>query len=285
MTAPDDALADARSAGSTASRRVLLVGGAAAVLLLAFAGLTAGALRRDVRAELRRLGQRGATLSQQAAFVLAESLSAVLPGVVAGLVVGIAAVAIIAQRSHVPVGPALSHGLATPASIALVAAGSLGALAVVAFALFRPASGRPSGVRPVDMAAVGAVVALALLLAGGSRDEGTLSAGPALTLAATPLLASFAFAVLLGRLLEPAIRVGAAGFGQGPGHAPPGAAGPPPLPLARRRRRGIPRRLGRPRDVRALLPRHARQLEQRASGLRGPAGLHAQRGRGARGAA
>ena len=58
------------------------------------------------------------------------------------------------------------------------------------------------------MAAVGAVVALALLLAGGSRDEGTLSAGPALTLAATPLLASFAFAVLLGRLLEPAIRTG-----------------------------------------------------------------------------
>ena len=81
LTAPDDALAEARSAGRTASRRVLLVGGAAAVLLLAFAGLTAGALRRDVRAELRRLGQRGATLSQQAAFVLAEALSAVLPGV------------------------------------------------------------------------------------------------------------------------------------------------------------------------------------------------------------
>ena len=208
ITAPDDALAEARSAGSTASRRVLLVGGAAAVLLLAFAGLTAGALRRDVRAELRRLGQRGATLSQQAAFLLAESLSAVLPGVAAGLAIGVATVAIIARRSHVPVGPALSHGLATPASAALVAAGSLGALAVVALALRRPGGARPSGVRPVDMAAVGAAVALALLLAAGSRDAGTLSAGPALTLAAVPLLASFAFAVLLGRLLEPAIRTG-----------------------------------------------------------------------------
>jgi hypothetical protein len=90
ITAPDDALAEARSAGSTASHRVLLVGGAAAVLLLAFAGLTAGALRRDVRAELRRLGQRGATLSQQVAFVLAESLSAVLPGVAGGLAIGVA---------------------------------------------------------------------------------------------------------------------------------------------------------------------------------------------------
>ena len=208
ISAPDDALAEARSAGSTASRRVLLVGGAAAVLLLAFAGLTAGALRRDVRAELRRLGQRGATLSQQAAFLLAESLSAVLPGVVGGLAIGIAAVAIIAHRSRVPVGPALSHGLATPASVALVAAGSFGALAVVALALRRRDGARPAGVRPVDMAAAGAVVALALLLAGGSRDQGTLSAGPALTLAATPLLASFAFAVLLGRLLEPALRAG-----------------------------------------------------------------------------
>ncbi len=121
LTAPDDALTAARTAGDTASRRVLLVGGAAAVLLLAFAGLTAGALRRDVRAELRRLGQRGATITQQGAFVLVEALSAVLPGVLAGLVIGIAVVAAIAQRAGVPVVPALSHGLATPASVALVA--------------------------------------------------------------------------------------------------------------------------------------------------------------------
>ena len=118
-----------------------------------------------MRAELRRLGQRGATLSQQGAFVLAEALSAVLPGVLAGLAAGIGAVALIAQRAGVPVAPALSHGLATPASAALVAAGSIGALAVVALALRSPVRGRPSGVRPVDVAAVGALVALALLLA------------------------------------------------------------------------------------------------------------------------
>ena len=142
LTAPDDALVEARSAGRTASRRVLLVGGAAAVLLLAFAGLTAGALRRDVRAELRRLGQRGATLSQQAAFVLAEALSAVLPG-----------------RARRPRarhrrrrGDRAARGRARrpprsrtasrrPRALALVAAGALGALAVVALALRRP--GRP----------------------------------------------------------------------------------------------------------------------------------------------
>jgi hypothetical protein len=216
LTAPDDALVEARAEGRTASRRVLLVGGAAAVLLLAFAGLTAGALRRDVRAELRRLGQRGATISQQVAFVLAEALSAVLPGVVAGLALGVSAVAVIAQRADVPIAPALSHGLATPASAALVVAGALGALAVVALALRRPPAGRPTGIRPVDMAAVGALVALGLLLAGGSHDGGALGAGPALTLAATPLLASFAFAVLLGRLLEPAIRTGLRASRNGP---------------------------------------------------------------------
>jgi hypothetical protein len=208
LTAPDDALTEARTAGHTASRRVLLVGGAAAVLLLAFAGLTAGALRRDVRAELRRLGQRGATLSQQATFVLVEALSAVLPGVLAGLALGIGAVAIIAHRAGVPVAPALSHGLARPASAALVAAGSIGALVVVMLALRRPLGGRAAGVRPTDVAAIGAVVALGLLLVGGSNDGGALGAGPAVTLAATPLLASFAFFVLLGRLLEPAIRTG-----------------------------------------------------------------------------
>ena len=103
---------------------------------------------------------------------------------------------------------ALSHGLATPASVALVAAGAIGALAVVALALRRPPGGPPAGLRPVDMAAVGAAGALALLLTGGSGDGGTLRAGPAVTLALTPLLASFAFAVLLGRVLEPAIRAG-----------------------------------------------------------------------------
>ena len=288
LTAPDDALAEARSEGSTASRRVLLVGGAAAVLLLAFAGLTAGALRRDVRAELRRLGQRGATLSQQAAFVLAEALSAVLPGVVAG-----PRARDRGRRGHraplatCPSAPALSHGLATPASVALVAAGALGALAVVALALRRP-HGRPA--RPASGPSTWPPSARVVALGAAARRRlarrrRARAPGPALTLAATPLLASFAFAVLLGRLLEPAIRTGLRASRNGARHAPPRAARAASLALARRRRRGLPRRLGRPRDVRALLPRHARPLERRARRLRRAARLHAQRGRGARRAA
>ena len=150
----------------------------------------------------------GRRFTQQGTFVLVEALSAVLPGVLAGLLLGIAAVAVIAQRAGVPVAPALSHGLATPASVALVAAGAFGALAVVVLALRRPGGSRATGVRPIDVAAIGAVVALAFLLIGSASSEGALGAGPAVTLAAVPLLASFAFAVLLGRLLEPAIRTG-----------------------------------------------------------------------------
>ena len=112
------------------------------------------------------------------------------------------------------------------------------------------------------MAAVGAVVALALLLAGGSRDEGTLSAGPALTLAATPA----ARELRLRRPARPPARArdphGPARLAQGARDAAPRPAGTASLALARRRRARLPRRLGRPRDVRALLPRHARPLEQ-----------------------
>ena len=266
VTAPDDALAEARSAGSTASRRVLLVGGAAAVLLLAFAGLTAGALRRDVRAELRRLGQRGATLSQQAAFSWPsrsrpccpasrpDSRSASPPSRSSR----IARTCPSAPRSRTASRRRRASRWSPPDRSARSRSWRSRCAG--------PAAARPSGVRPVDMAAVGAVVALALLLAGGSRDAGTLSAGPALTLAARPAAREL-------RLRGPARPAARAGDPHGPArlapgarHAPPGAAGPAPLAFARRRRGRLPRRLGRPGDVRALLSRHAgRSSSERAA--------------------
>ena len=168
LTTPDDALTAAKSQSETASRRVLLVGSSAALLLLAFAGITAGALRRDAQAELRRLTMRGATRRQQASFVLGEAVAAVIPGALAGLAVGAVAVALIAHRAGVPVGAALGHGLLTPTAVALAAGGTLGAIVAVVFALRAVDGRRPRGVRPVDMAAVGAVVALALLLIRGA---------------------------------------------------------------------------------------------------------------------
>jgi hypothetical protein len=207
LTTPDDALSTASSESETASRRVLLVGSSAAMLLLAFAGITAGALRRDARAELRRLVARGATATQQRAFVLGEAIAAVLPGALGGLVLGSFADLVIARRARVPASDAVVHGLATPTTITLAAAGSVGAVLAVILALREIDTTARRGVRPIDMAALGSLTALILLLVTGRNGNGGLDAGPAIALAATPLLAAFSFCVLLGRLLDPFVRL------------------------------------------------------------------------------
>jgi hypothetical protein len=216
LSAPDDALSSAQSQSVTASRRVLLVGGAAALLLLAFAGVTAGALRRDARAELRRLSTRGATRGQERSFVLSEAIAAVIPGALAGVALGAVAVALLARRSGVTIGEALRHGLVTPSALALAVLGTIGAVIAVVLALRAPDPRPIRGIRPVDMAALGAVVALALLLARAEGEAGSLGTGPALSLAAIPLLSSFAFCVLLGRLLQPVIRLSLRAARSGP---------------------------------------------------------------------
>jgi hypothetical protein len=207
LTAPDDALTAARSQSEAASRRVLLVGGSAALLLLAFAGITAGALRRDARAELRRLATRGASRVQLGTFVLGEAVAAVLPGTVAGLALAAVADVLLARNEHVPESAPIVHGLATSSGLALLVGGTAGAVAAVVFALRASDDRARGGVRPVDVAGIGSAVALALLIVGAQEQTGTLGNGAAVDLAAMPLLASFAFTVLLGRLLEPALRV------------------------------------------------------------------------------
>jgi hypothetical protein len=216
LDAPDDALAASKQRGETAARRVLLVGTSAALLLLAFAGVTAGALRRDARAELRRLTTRGATRGQQRGFLLAESVAAVVPGTILGVALGIVVALLIARRSTVSAGAAIEHGLVTARGLALVAGGAVGALVAVLFALRAQERARRRGIRPADMAALGALLALALLLLRGQSSSGPLDRGSAVALAATPLLASFAFCVLLARVLEPLTRVALRTAREGP---------------------------------------------------------------------
>jgi hypothetical protein len=216
FVAPDDALSASRSQSETASQRVLLVGSSAAMLLLAFAGITAGALRRDARAELRRLQTRGATRAQQWVFLLVEAIAAVVPGSVLGLALGAGAEVLLARHLAVSASAAIGHGLETETTLVLAAAGTVGAVVAVIFALRGTEAEPARGVRPADMAALGAVVALVLLLVSGQGKAGTLGRGAAVALAATPLLASFAFCVLVGRLLGPVIRVALRAAREGP---------------------------------------------------------------------
>jgi hypothetical protein len=216
FTGPDDALAASQSQSATASHRILLVGSSAALLLLAFLSITAGGLRRDARAELRRLVTRGATRAEQWGFLLSEAAIAVLPGALAGLVLGALVDALLAHQLSVPVGDALRHGIVTPTAALVAAGATVAALVVVLLALRRPEDRAVRGVRAADMAAVGAVVALGLVVAGSQSRTGSLGGGSAAALAATPLLASFAFSVLLARVLEPAVRLAVGAAGRGP---------------------------------------------------------------------
>jgi len=207
FSGPDDALSASRDQSTTASHRILLIGSSAALLLLAFLSVTAGGLRRDARAELRRLATRGATQTQQRLFLLAEAAAAVIPGAVVGIALATAVDALLAHRLGVPIGSALRHGLLTTTTVLVACAGILGALVVVLVALGRGEEQARRGIEPADMAAVGAVVALALVVVGERSGNGTLGGGSAVALAATPLLASFAFTVLLSRVLEPSVRL------------------------------------------------------------------------------
>lgn len=216
LTGPDDALTASRSESVTASHRILLVGSSAALLLLAFLTITAGGLRRDTRAELRRLATRGATEAQQWIFLVGEAAVAVVPGAVAGVALGAAVDAFFAHRLGAPVTAALRHGIATPAALLLASSAAAGALIVVLTALRRPDTAPRRGVRPSDVAGVGALVALGLVVVGSRNGSGGLGAGSAVALAATPLLASFAFSVLLTRVLEPGVRLAVRAAAEGP---------------------------------------------------------------------
>src|SRR5881397_27493 len=73
VTAPTEELRAAADAGIASGRRLLLLGGEAATLLLAFTILAASSLRRDVEAAWQRLSWFGASRWQLVLFSLAES--------------------------------------------------------------------------------------------------------------------------------------------------------------------------------------------------------------------
>ena len=209
--------------------------------------------------------------------MLVEALSAVLPGVLAGLVLGISAVAVIAQRAGVPVAPALSHGLATPASArssspARRRAGRRRARAA-------PADRRPGERHPARRHGGRRRGRRARAAAAGGRRATEARSAPARPSRWRQCRCSRASRspCCSGACSSPP-SARPARLARSSRDAAAGAARTASLAVARRRRRGLPRRLRRPRDVRALLPRNARSLECRARRLRRAARLHAHEG-------
>jgi hypothetical protein len=208
LTAPVDELRAADDAGRIAGRRLLLIGGEAAALLLAFAVLAATGLRRDAEAEWRRLTWYGARRWQLALVSAAEVLAVAIAGAAVGWAAGSAIGAIVADRAHVSAGAVLRHSVVSLRGFAFAGALAVAATLVVLLS-FRAAAARLGAftVTPVDAAAVGAAIAAVIALARGAADASTLGQerGTGAVLLVLPALIAFVAAVVVARALAPAL--------------------------------------------------------------------------------
>ena len=208
LTAPVDELRAADSTGTVAGRRLLLIGGEAAALLLAFAVLAATGLRRDAEAEWRRLTWYGARRWQLVLVSAAEVFAVAIVGAAVGWAVGTGVGAIVAGRADVPVGGILAHSTLAGRGF-LLAAVIVGAATLVVLLSLRAGAARLGAltVTPVDAAAVGAAVAVVIALARGAADTATLAqeGGTGAVLLVLPALIAFVAAVVAARLLGPAL--------------------------------------------------------------------------------
>jgi hypothetical protein len=209
LTAPLSQLRAANEEGKVAGRRLLLIGGEAAALLLAFAVLAATGLRRDAEAQWRRLTWFGARRWQLVAGAVAEVGVVAFAGGVLGWAIGSAVGALVANRAGVPVGEVLAHSVVSGRGFAL-AAGIAVAAALVVLLSLRAGSTRVGGltITPVDVAAAGALVAVVLALVRGTADAQSLAneSGTGAFLLLLPALIAFVAAVVWARVLTPGLR-------------------------------------------------------------------------------
>ena len=209
VTAPVDELRAAADASSVAGRRLLLLGGEAVALLLAFAVLVAARLRRDVDAMRERLASGGVRRWQIGLTVVTESAALAVFGTLLGWIVGAAVAAIVARRAGEPVGALLSHAVLSGRGIATGLLLVVVATAVLAVALtIRPLSLGGFALSALDVAALGAAAAVAVALARGAADAGALleGNGTGIVLLLLPALVGFVAAVVAARLLPAALR-------------------------------------------------------------------------------
>ncbi len=207
LAAPVDELAAARETGQVAGRRLLLVGGQAAALLLAFAILAAAGMRRDVEGVWQRLTWFGARRYQLGVLSGAETGAAALVGVAVGWGLGVLAVAVLADRAGAPVGEILRHSVVNAGGLAAAALLVVAAVVVLLLALRAP--GAPLGglrITALDVAALGALGVVLLALARGDVSA-EADAGTGTLLLLLPGLVTFICAVAFARLLGPGLRL------------------------------------------------------------------------------
>ena len=129
---------------------------------------------------------------------------------------GAVLVAVVAGRAGLPAGAVLGHSLGSGLGVALVLLAWLAGTAAVLVA-GRASSTTRSGVRLLDVAALGAAVAVGVGLARGGLDANTLATGgDATLLLLLPGLVAFVAAVAAGRLIAPLMRAAERAARRGP---------------------------------------------------------------------
>jgi FtsX-like permease family len=208
IDAPEEELRTAERRADVAAERLLLVGGEAAALLLAFALLAARSLRRDVLAAHVRLTWYGARPWQLGVLTGVESALVAVGGVVLGWLVGSAAGAVAAFVADAPAWRVLRESTLSATGLAVAVASALLAAGLVALAVsLRPRDGARLGLPEAVAGAALIVIGLALL--EGALDEDRLARGgdTALLLLLVPGLVALVGAVVVARLVPAAARL------------------------------------------------------------------------------
>jgi hypothetical protein len=210
VSAPVTELAAARETGQIAGRRLLLVGGQVAALLLAFAILAAVGMRREVEAAGDRLTWFGGRRWQVHLVTVAETAAVAVGGAAFGWALGSLATAILADQAGSPAGAVLSHSALAGAGLAAAVGLALAGALVLVVVLSVP--GVSLGGRtftPLDAAALGALLAIGLAIGRGDADARALGqgGGTGTLLLLLPGLVTFVVAVAAARLLVPGLRL------------------------------------------------------------------------------
>lgn len=209
LTAPTVALAAADSKATIAGRRLLLVGGQAVVLLLAFVLLAASRLRRGAVAGDRRLESFGATGWQSRVAALAEAGVVVIPASVLGWLIGAGLAFVLAKLTDTPAGALVSRSVFSWNAVGLGLL--LAAAAMLVFHLGSRARAVEIGgasISAADIAAAGALVAVLVAVGLGGTDAESLasSSGTGVVLMLLPGLIALVAAVVIARILHPLLR-------------------------------------------------------------------------------
>ncbi len=207
LSGPDAALADATSRGRVAADRLVLVGGELSALLLGFALIAAIGLRRGLAAERRRLLTRGARRWQGALASTAEIGAVTLGGALLGIAAGAAITGAVASAAGLPAGPILEHTLFAGRTLAALGCAWAAATLLLTLATYtREGEGSGRRVTVLDVAALGAAATIAVALGRGALDPQSLTFGGTVLFLLLPLLVCFVAAVVLARVLGPAMR-------------------------------------------------------------------------------